>query len=482
LPESSGFSSLLNYWPIFSENALSFAELSERLAQIGAEKALEPRSETVRPVELGKRPEWDETERRALLATTKLEKLDYAGHPLDLMTDSWHYVKRADKRSAGSRRHAQEGYDAALENEIRRVFPFAHQVLTPQGKIAEALFYKALERPGKTILSSIPWTTTLASQLENGFDVVEIPDRAAMVRGTTSLFKGGLDLRALRAYLEKEADNVACVGLEALNNASGGHPISVEHLETVKSLIEPFGIPLVLDISRILRNAFLIRKHAPEHSDDTLVRIVQKMCSFSDHIVGSLTKDFAVAVGGLIATNDSALAERARRLATDGERLTGGEQREIADALSQLDATERLIARQLAFTERLGDLLKIYGVPVLGPARGHAVVIDVSPLVPADSPRRMKEEFLSALFIKTGIRGSVHQTGKQRNTPLHNTVRLAVPLGLEDAELEVLLDRLQAFFLESSYPAFNEDESDDASLPREALVSDERVDVPMGLV
>jgi hypothetical protein len=83
---------------------------------------------------------------------------------------------------------------------------------------------------------------------------------------------------------------------------------------------------------------------------------------------------------------------------------------------------------------------------VLGPACGHAVVLDATPFADEKSNRNKKKALLENLFIQTGIRGSAHQAGKQRNTLLDKCVRLAFPLGLTADDEKMIYEKLENYF------------------------------------
>lgn len=100
----------------------------------------------------------------------------------------------------------------------------------------------------------------------------------------------------------------------------------------------------------------------------------------------------------------------------------------------------------MTFTKRVNDMLMHTRIPVLQPANGHAVVIDVSRLADGETNAEKKRQFLKRLFIESGIRGSVHQVGKQKNTILDQCIRLAIPLGLSAEDEQKVYDALRVFF------------------------------------
>src|SRR5207237_414079 len=129
---------------------------------------------------------------------------------------------------------------------------------------------------------------------------------------------GGVEIPRLRQLLQTDGDDVAMVCVELLNNAAGGSPVSLNQLERVKAAALEANVPLVLDSTRLLRNAVLIKRHEAGWENLDIWDIARKLTGMADHVVSSLTKDFAITSGGLIATNDDQLAHRigAQQLAT----------------------------------------------------------------------------------------------------------------------------------------------------------------------
>jgi tryptophanase len=104
----------------------------------------------------------------------------------------------------------------------------------------------------------------------------------------------------------------------------------------------------------------------------------------------------------------------------------------------------------MVFTRRLQDMLVQARVPILQPAYGHAIAIDVSQLAHGETNAQKKERFLKKLFRETGIRAGIHQAGKQKNTILDQCIRLAFPLGLIKKDEESIYDQLQKFFIKNN--------------------------------
>ncbi len=476
LPQDAPFSTLLHYWPVFFQNSQTAEQVTTQLQQIPRPQTLSapapqtptlpvapPQPEASKSARSQPQPEASKSarsqpeaserpkllhreDREAMLGETeKLELLNYSDHPLDLMTDSWFGI-RSDAVLQRTAYLNEKSVSPSME-ALHALFPFKHIILTGRGGDAEALFYGVFPKTKSQIITAIPWLSTLMHQLNNGFEVIEILNPGVMDPQSEWLFKGEMDLDALTHHLEQSPQTIGMVGLEVLSNGTGGHPVRLSHLRAVKEKLQSLAIPLVLDASRIVRNAFLVKQHEDGYQDTDVWTIVQRTLAQADHVVMSLTKDFAVPVGGLVATNDDALAAAIKAAQTVQDPAVPFNPDVIGYALSERDTIQDLVSRQMAFTRRVQDQLKAAGVPILQPAYGHAVVVDVSQLASGATSAQKKENFLKTLFLETGIRAGAHLAGKQKNTRLDRCVRFAIPLGLTPEHEEAIVHQLQTFFV-----------------------------------
>jgi Tryptophanase len=257
----------------------------------------------------------------------------------------------------------------------------------------------------------------------------------------------------MKEQLQKESNNIAMAGLEVLNNASGGYPVRLAHISSLRTILQQYKIPLVLDASRIVRNSFLVKQYEKAYQQSTIWDIITETSKQAQHIVTSLSKDFASPIGGMIATNDDQLAENIRKAQLlYGQTATEDIESMIIQALSERETIADLITRQMTFTKRLNDMLIQTRVPILQPAYGHCIVIDVSLLTKGENSIQKKKLFLNNLFLETGIRAAIHQVGKQKNTILDKCIRLAFPLGLTIKDEECIFNKLHDFFSKNNMP------------------------------
>ncbi|WP_242292927.1 beta-eliminating lyase-related protein [Bacillus cereus group sp. BfR-BA-01441] len=446
LPNKMSFSQLFNYWPIFYTNSLTANKLEEEILKVPLlgfnEGNLPEKKYRVQQVN-NTMVNRDQTE--LLINKRNLDRIDVNKKNLDLRTDSWF-----NNNSDFIKKHeillkSKTGLNTL--DVIQDIFPFKHIILTERGRVAEQLFYKAYSKKKRKILTTIPWLTTLMNQLQNGFEVTELPSHSVKDPMSTCIFKGEMDLNILREQLLKNSEDIASVNLEVLNNATGGHPVRLTHLKLLKSMLEEYQVPLVMDASRIVRNAYLINKYEEPFKQMKIWDIVRSTTEQADYIVTSLTKDFAVPIGGLIATNDDQLARDIKEIQlSEGFTLTDDIKYLIIQGFFEKEVICELISSQMEFTKNLQDMLLQYQVPLLQPACGHSIVIDISGYTGGKNNTQKKRNFLEKLFLETGIKGGAHHSGKQKQTVLNNCIRLAFPIGLTEIDKQEIYKNLKLFF------------------------------------
>ncbi|MBX3711508.1 MAG: SDR family NAD(P)-dependent oxidoreductase [Lysobacter sp.] len=385
------------------------------------------------------------------VATPRLQALEAAGfNPMnlaasevdhDLKTDSWAQLDSPSIAALMAQLRAQLQRPVDVAEALADVFPFAHVALADSGRSAEHVLCKAWPRRGR-VLQNLLFPTCLYHQLDKGFEPVEIP-HPALFSAQDAPDRAGLDLDALRAALAADAAGIACVCIELADNAAGGLPVSPAHLREVRTLIEPHRIPLVVDATRVVENALQLIDQRPEYAGHGTWDLVRETLALADVAYASLCKDFCVDRGGLIATNDASLADRFRHvLDEDGGGLDVIERRLVGLALRQKDAIEGRCRRRMAAVRTLWTALHAEGVPVFAPAGGHCVLVDVAAMPAFAALPHPVPAFAAWLYLATGIRAGAHSVGMQSGTSLNGLVRLALPVGLEQAQVDDLVARV----------------------------------------
>ena len=250
-----------------------------------------------------------------------------------------------------------------------------------------------------------------------------------------------MDLEALERLLAARAPaEVPAVMVTITNNSGGGQPVSLENLRGVRALCDRYGVPLFLDACRFAENAWFIRQREPGQADRSVADIVRDMASLADGMTMSAKKDPLANIGGWLAVNDDALAERCRNLLilTEGFPTYGGLAGRDLEAIAQglKEAVDHdYLAYRVRSTEYLGDALVAAGVPIVQPTGGHAVYLDARALLPHIPPLQYPGQALAvALYVTGGIRGCEigtvmfgrHPDGSEQPAAM-DLVRLAIP-------------------------------------------------------
>ena len=106
--------------------------------------------------------------------------------------------------------------------------------------------------------------------------------------------------------------------------------------------------------------------------------MVREILSCADAVIGSLTKDFCVNKGGIVATNDAALFSRLQELVQEeGAGIDLIDRKLIALSLQNRKHIEARCCGGWRACARIWRALHEHGVPVVQPAGGHCVLIDV---------------------------------------------------------------------------------------------------------
>ena len=166
------------------------------------------------------------------------------------------------------------------------------------------------------------------------------------------------------------------------------------------------------------------------------------MFSYADGCTMSGKKDGLVNIGGFLAMNDDALAQKARNIliVTEGFPTYGGlagrDLEAIAQGLEEV-VDEDYLKYRIRSVAYVVEKLDALGVPVFKPAGGHAIYLDAAAFLPHVPAREYPGQALAcALYLEGGIRaceiGSVMfgrddpGTGEFQPARLE-MVRLAIP-------------------------------------------------------
>src|SRR6185436_12426028 len=161
----------------------------------------------------------------------------------------------------------------------------------------------------------------------------------------------------------------------------------------------------------------------------------------------SAKKDGLANIGGFLALNDDALAEKCRNLLilTEGFPTYGGlagyDMEAIATGLEEV-VDEAYLEHRVASVQAFGRRLTDARIPIMLPTGGHGVFIDAAALLPHIPAKELPGiALVNALYVAAGVRsseiGSV-MFGRHASLEL---VRLAIPRRLyTDAQLRYAAD------------------------------------------
>ena len=344
-----------------------------------------------------------------------------------------------------------------LADAVQEIFGYKYLLPVHQGRAAEHLLAKVFVKPGDVVPMNYHFTTTRAHFELAGGTVLELFADEALNTQSKHPFKGNMDLAKLDAAIQKHGvAKVSFVRMEATTNLLGGQPFSIENLKAVKALVEPLGIPLVVDGSLISENAYFIRQREPGYADVSIKDIIREIMALADICYLSGRKSCSVR-GGFIATNNKKLYDPICPWLPvyEGFFTYGGMSSKEIEAMA-------VGVREMCETEVAGssaDMIKYFagrlleeGIPIVTPPGGLACHIDAMRFIPHVPQSEYPAGALcAAVYIASGIRGmergsvSMDRDKDGNDMPADlELVRLAVPRRVYTmSHIEYAVDRLK---------------------------------------
>ena len=333
---------------------------------------------------------------------------------VDLLTDSGTSALSQEQRAAmelGDEAYAGSRSFFRLEAAVRDVYGYRHVIPAHQGRGAEHLLSRVLVAPGQLVPSNLYFTTSrVHAELAGGiWTDVSTPEASDPV--SEHPFKGNIDPVALERVLTSAGpEGVAFVRQEACLNMAGGQPFSMANLRAVRCLTAAHGVPFILDATRVAENALFVKRREPGYGKRSIASIVREIASLSDGAIFSSKKDHLVPIGGLLALNDDALADRARELVVvyEGFPHYGGMAGHDMEALARgiyESVDEQIVDHYVSQSAYLGGLLLDAGVPIVVPLGAHAVFLDAKRFLPHLPQERFPAQALAgAIYLEGGVR------------------------------------------------------------------------------
>jgi tyrosine phenol-lyase len=365
---------------------------------------------------------------------------------IDLLTDSgtsamseyqWAGLMYGDESYAGSRSFHN------LVAAVNDVYGYEELIPTHQGRGAEHILSQLLIKPGDVVPGNMYFTTTRYHQELAGGMFVDVIIDEAHQPDSDYLFKGNIDMGKLAAVVDQHrADRIPYVSFETNVNMAGGQPVSMANLKEVYEYCSARDIPVMLDATRAVENAYFIQQREAGYSDKSIAEILREITSYSDGATVSSKKDNLVNIGGFLAVRDPELARRARSMLVAYEGLhtyggmSGRDMEALARGIREMVATDDHVRARVGQVEYLGNNLVKAGVPIVHPIGGHGIFLDAAKILP-DLPMEHfpAQSLAAAIYVDSGVRsmergivsaGRDPETGEHR-VPKLELVRLTIP-------------------------------------------------------
>jgi tryptophanase len=416
--------------------------MTDTARELAARLIAEPyRTKVIERLRLPERHERLAVLERAFYSPVQIDSNDVF---IDLLTDSgtgamsdeqWAALMRGDEAYIRSRNFFE------LEEAVREVMGFKYVIPTHQGRAAEHIVLELMAGPGQKVLSNTHFDTTRAHVENRGAVPVDLIGDWLWSFGEPLPFKGNFDLAKLEVALDRFHEHVPMIIITVLNNFACSSPVSMQNIREVKRLADRYRIPVFFDACRFAENAYFIREREAGYQDRSIREIAREMLSHGHGCWMSAKKDAIVNIGGFIATNDEAFAQRCQEKTVlyEGFFTYGGLARRdlSAMAVGLREGTELDYLRHRVDSVRyLGEQVEAAGAIVSKPMGGSGVFVDVRSVYPHLSSSQLPGvAFFADLYREGGVRAAGAafpmqtvdvSTGELKQT-VFELARLAVP-------------------------------------------------------
>lgn len=364
---------------------------------------------------------------------------------IDLLTDSgtsamsdtqWAGLLKGDEAYAGSANFYH------LEAAVRKYYGYRYLIPTHQGRGAEHILSQLCIGAGQVVPGNMYFTTTKLHQELAGGKFVDVIVEEAHDPDSEFPFKGNVDIGKMKRLIREVGEkNIAYLSLETNVNMAGGQPCSLANIKETCALCHQHGIPVFLDATRAVENAYFIKMREKGYEDWTLAEILHEICDQTDGCTMSAKKDALVNIGGFLALNDGELAEKARNMVVIYEGLhtygglAGRDMEAMAIGISESVHIDHMRAR-IGQVEYLAERLMDADIPIVRPVGGHGIFLNAARFLSHIPREEFPAQALSAaLYVDSGVRamerGAV-SAGRDRETgenlfPSLELVRLTIP-------------------------------------------------------
>ena len=364
---------------------------------------------------------------------------------IDLLTDSgtsamsdrqWAGMMVGDEAYSGS----ENFYN--LQNAVSEYYGYKYLVPTHQGRGAENLLSQIMIKDGDYVPGNMYFTTTRLHQELAGGTFVDVIIDEAHDAHSRHPFKGNVDIEKLdRLVQEVGAERIPYISLEGNVNMAGGQPFSMANLKELNRYCSKHDLPIMLDATRTIENAWFIREREEGYANKSLRSILREICDLTDGATMSAKKDLLVNIGGFFACNDETVFRKAQNMVVvyEGLHTYGGLAGRDMEAMA-LGIREAVMedhqASRIGQVRYLGDMLREAGIPIVNPIGSHAIFLNAREFLPhVDQDDYPAQTLAAELYLEAGIRsmergnvsaGRDPETGKNRR-PALELVRLTLP-------------------------------------------------------
>jgi tyrosine phenol-lyase len=242
---------------------------------------------------------------------------------------------------------------------------------------------------------------------------------------------------------------------------AGGQPVSMANVKALRELSNRYGIKVYLDATRMVENAFFIQEREDGYAGKSIAEILKEFCSYTDGAWMSAKKDNLVNIGGWLAVNDWTLFEELRNLVVVFEGLhtygglAGRDMEAMAIGIAESVQDDHVRAR-VGQVRYLGELLTVWGSPIVQPVGGHAIFLDARRFYPQLRQDQFPAQTLAAeLYLDSGIRSmerGIASAGRDPKTGDHyypklELTRLTIPRRVyTQAHMDVVAESVRAVY------------------------------------
>jgi len=203
-----------------------------------------------------------------------------------------------------------------------------------------------------------------------------------------------MDGEELIAFIEKKGvERVPLIYLTITNNTAAGQPVSLKNVKAISEIARSYEIPFFLDACRFAENAYFIKEFEEGYNNYSILKIVQEIFSYVDGFTISFKKDGLANIGGGLFFRDRGIFYK--KFSNNGNIGTKLKEKQILtfgnDSYGGLSGRDIMalavglyeVVKEPYLAERIWQVrdfarkLAQNGVPVVLPAGGHAVYINV---------------------------------------------------------------------------------------------------------